>query len=238
MRPWLFKSIYPALLVVMALLMVSQLVHAQTINDHDGQTQVLYRSPTHELGIHRLHAHQLEARARHRAEMLALERAAEELRIRAYDAAIHSPGEASLTWPEDALGVVHINRPREMTLLQLRGLAGAGTALLRLNDGCVSVPLRFVAGDFGGQQINARRAPPVRIAIRSQQVVEMLLNGDDVVSGDYTVSSATSSGRDKADAELVLLDGLTIDHGFVINPGRSVIDDIFGVQGLYVPCEL
>lgn len=237
-HPWSFTSIYPALFITLALLVVSHTTRAQTTDGDGGLIQAPPQSLTHELGLHALRARQLEARARHHAEMLALERAAEELRTRAYDAATRSPSEAGLTWPDEALGVIHINRPREVTLLQLRGLAGSGTALLRLNDSCVSVPLRFVAGDFGGDHISARRAPPIRIAIQSQEALEMLLQGDDIVSGDYAITSAASDGKDRADADLVLLDGLSVDHGFVINPGRSIIADIFGFQGLYVPCEL
>ncbi|MEQ8655724.1 MAG: hypothetical protein RIC24_00245 [Hyphomicrobiales bacterium] len=237
-HPWSFTSIYPAIVITLALLVVSHTTRAQTTDGNGEQNQAPRQSLTHELDLHGLRARQMEVRARHRAEMLALGRAAEELRTRAYDAALRSPSEASLTWPDNALGVIHINRPRQMTLLQLRGLAGLGTALLRLDDNCISIPLRFVAGDFGGDHITARRAPPIRIAIQSQEAIEMLLQGKDIISGMYVVSGLASDEEDGADSDLVLLNGLTVEHGFVINPGRSIIDDIFGVQGLYVPCEL
>lgn len=62
--------------------------------------------------------------------------------------------------PAGAFGVVIVEDAREASLLQLRGIAGSVVALLRNPDGngCLSVPLRFVAGDFGGDSIAATRA--------------------------------------------------------------------------------
>jgi len=59
--------------------------------------------------------------------------------------------------PAGAFGVVIVEDAREASLLQLRGIAGSGVALLLNPDGndCLSVPLRFVAGDFGGDSIAA-----------------------------------------------------------------------------------
>lgn len=230
MRPLKFNSIPLALCVFTALFMVTQIARAQSVR---GQ-----REQVHELGLHELRAREMEARERHAIELEALRRATEELRLRDFDAAARSAlradAQTDTTIPVGALGIVHINRPREMTLLQLRGMAGSGLALLRLDDGCIAIPLRFVAGDFGGDSISARRASPIRIAIQSQEALDALLEGDDLVSDMYEVSNVMGSPG----ADLVLLDGLTARHGFVINPGRSLVDDIFGVQGIYVPCEL
>lgn len=226
MRSLKFNSIPLALLVFTALFMVTQFARAQ--GDGAEAHQI------HELGLHELRARELEARERHARELQALERATEELRLRNFDASTRARLSTDTTIPAGALGIVHVNRPREMTMLQLRGLAGSGSALLRLDDACISIPLRLVAGDFGGDSFSARRAAPIRIAVRSQDAFDALLEGDDLISDMYEVSSAMSN----PDADLVLLDGLTPQHGFVINPGRSLLDDIFGVQGMYVPCEL
>lgn len=227
------NSIPLALCVFTALAVATQFASGQSLSEQasDRSSERLY-----ELELQVLRAQQLEAMERHTREMEALERAAETLRLRNFDAATRSARpmdeRTSSTIPEGALGVVHINRPREMTLLQLRGMAGSGSALVRLEGRCLSIPLRFVAGDFGGQTIAARRAPPIRIAIRSQDVLAALLEGEDIVSDLYRVSHVMGDPT----ADLVLLEGLSEDHGFIINPGRSLIDDFFGVQGLYVPC--
>lgn len=231
MRPLRFNTIPLALCVFTALLTATQFTRAQSATGQMGQAD---GHAIHELGLHELRARELEARQRHAAELDAIQRATEELRLRNFDAATRAASPFVSTIPEGALGVVHINRPREMTMLQLRGMAGSGSALLRLGDGCVSIPLRFVAGDFGGDSFSAHRAPPIRIAIQSQEALDTLLEGDDLVSDSFEVSTVLGS----PEADLVLLAGLTAQHGFVINPGRSLIDDVFGVQGLRAPCEL
>lgn len=231
MRPLKFNTIPLAFCVFTALLAATQFTRAQST---EGQTKQNHGQAIHELGLHELRARELEALERHARELQALERAREELQLRNVDAASRAASPIASTFPEGALGVVHINRPREMTMLQLRGMAGSGSALLRLGDGCVSIPLRFVAGDFGGDSFSAHRAPPIRIAIQSQEALDTLLEGDDLVSDSFDVSTVMGSPG----ADLVLLSGLTAQHGFVINPGRSLIDDIFGVQGMRAPCEL
>lgn len=230
MRPLKFNSLPLAILVLVALFMATLIARAQNTDDEAQQIREL---GLNELGLNELQAREREARHRHAIELRALARAAEELRSRNFDASMRAARPNGAALPAGTLGIVHINRPREMTLLQLRGLAGSGTALLRLEDACISIPLRFVAGDFGGDTFSARRAPPIRIAIASQDARDALLRGDDLVSDMYEVSTVMSMPG----TDLVLLEGLSAQHGFVINPGRSMVDDIFGVQGIYVPCD-
>ncbi|MCG8389255.1 MAG: hypothetical protein MJA30_27120, partial [Cytophagales bacterium] len=55
---------------------------------------------------------------------------------------------AAQTSPTPALqantAVVEIETPREGNLLHLRGLAGRGTATVRMNGACSVMPVRFV----------------------------------------------------------------------------------------------
>ena len=68
--------------------------------------------------------------------------------------------EAGQQIPAGAIGVVQIDAPRVATLLQLRGVMGSGTVILRSDDShdCLTLPIRFVAGDFGGDGISAHAA--------------------------------------------------------------------------------
>lgn len=241
MRLLKFNSIPLALCVFTALFMATQMVSAQnSLEPTEPSIQYLglHDLGLRDLGVYELHAREREAQARHAAELAAIERARQALELRNFDAATRASISASITTdtalPPGVLGLVQVSRPREMTMLQLRGMAGSGSALLRLDDGCISIPLRFVAGDFGGDSFSARRAAPIRIAIQSQDVLDALLEGDDVISDMVEVSTVLGAPG----ADLVLLGGLTAQHGFVINPGRSLVDDIFGVQGVYVPCRL
>lgn len=136
--------------------------------------------------------------------------------------------------PAGAFGFVSVARPREVTLLQLRGLAGSGQVVLRTDEPgvCLTLPIRFVAGDFDSDTIKGRRAEPIHVVLKSREVARALARGRDVVSDDYTVSNHSRSGTD-----IVLQSGLDENFGFVINPGRNILGDIFGVRADRLPCQ-
>lgn len=143
--------------------------------------------------------------------------------------------EAGQQIPAGAFGVVEINTPRVATLLQLRGVMGRGTAILKSGESrdCLTLPVRFVAGDFGGDGISAHAAKPIRLIIRSARVAKALADGDDVVSDMYRVSSLSVDPN----ADVIIQGGLSKSHGFVLNPGNSVVADIFGATARHTACS-
>jgi hypothetical protein len=132
-------------------------------------------------------------------------------------------------------GIVVIEAPREATLLNLRGMTGIGVVILRGDKSrdCLAMPVRFVAGDFGGNSISARSAQPIHLALQSARVAQALADGRDVVSDMYRISSAP----DDKDADVIIQSGLSDSHGFVLNPGRSVLADILGAATSRIPCS-
>ncbi len=136
--------------------------------------------------------------------------------------------------PAGAFGFLLIERPREVTLLALRGIGGSGKAILRTDQPglCLNIPIRFVAGDFGGESVGGHVADPIHFVIRSRQVARALADGRDVVSDMYSVGDRTDP-----DADIVLQSGLDEGSGFVINPGRNILGDIFGVKATPVSCQ-
>ncbi len=149
------------------------------------------------------------------------------------DVAVETP--AGQTIPAGAQGVVLIDSPREATLLMLRGMSGSGDAILRDADNrdCLTTPIRFVAGDFGGNSITAHTAKPIRLILRSVRVARALANGQDIVSDMYRVGSA----RNDPEADIIIESGLSDSHGFVLNPGSSILADIFGADIRRTPCS-
>lgn len=137
--------------------------------------------------------------------------------------------------PAGAYGIVWINTPRTATLLQLRGVAGRGTVILRSNNhrDCLSFPIRLVAGDFGGDGISAYTAKPIHLIIRTEQVANALRGGQDVVSDMYRISNQQNA----ANADIVIQSGLSDSHGFVLNPGSSVLADVFGANVNHTACS-
>lgn len=134
--------------------------------------------------------------------------------------------------PAGSIGIVVIESAREASLLQLRGIAGRGFALLRNSDGngCVQLPLRFVAGDFGGDGFASTQARPIRLTINDAGIAEALVGGLDIVSDHYHV------GTSRID-QIAIVEGLTVEHGFVLNPGKSLLADLLGADVNQVKCE-
>ncbi len=135
--------------------------------------------------------------------------------------------------PAGAFGIFVIDRPREATLLHLRGKAGRGEVILRGDNSreCLSFQARFVAGDFGGDSIGGHQAAPIRLVLQSRQVARALARGYDVVSDAYRVTEQAHP-----DADIVLTAGLNDSFGFVINPGHNIIGDIFGPWTQRIDC--
>lgn len=138
------------------------------------------------------------------------------------------------TIPAGAFGVLMIERPHQVTLLNLRGMGGRGEVILRSDEPgtCQILPIRFVAGDFGGDMISGHLVDPIRLVIKSRRIAKALARGQDIVSDTYRVS-----GRMNPDADIVLQSGLDDSFGFVINPGRNILSDIFGVATKSTACD-
>ncbi|MEM8728897.1 MAG: hypothetical protein AAGF79_03175 [Pseudomonadota bacterium] len=133
---------------------------------------------------------------------------------------------------ERDIAVIDIPHPKQGNLLMLRGLAGAGTATFRVNDACLAMPVRFVAGDFSGQSADIGRTGSIRIVITAPEVMRGLLEGRDLVSDMVRV---TADSTDQA-ADLYLAHGISADTGFVINPGQNLLADILGASTTNVEC--
>ncbi len=137
--------------------------------------------------------------------------------------------------PAGAYGVVQIQSPRVANLLQLRGVMGRGIAIMRSDDqqDCQSLQLRFVAGDFGGDSVSTHAAQPIRLILQSARVSNALARGEDVVSDMYIISSQTND----PDADIIIESGLSESHGFVLNPGTSIVADVFGSATSRLSCS-
>ena len=143
--------------------------------------------------------------------------------------------DSGYTIPAGARGVAYIESPRQASLFNLRGTAGRGVIVIRDDEteGCLLIAVRLVAGDFGGDSIQTKTAEPIRLALRSERVVEALARGDDVVSDMFRVTAE----QDDPEADIRILSGLTGTEGFVLNPGGSIAADVFGVRSEQTPCS-
>lgn len=128
---------------------------------------------------------------------------------------------------------ISVPEPRVATLLQLRGMAGRGVAVYRLDGRCEAMAVRLVAGDFAGLDEAGGGVRPITLRIARTELVRALADGQDLVSDMITTSA------DPADTgvDVTVLGGLAVGTGFVINPGSSFLADMFGAPVEAVPCS-
>jgi hypothetical protein len=148
--------------------------------------------------------------------------------------------QSNLAFSDSIKAVVYIESPKVGTLLQLRGIAGKGVLISR-NDNrqeeqttCLSSPIRFAAGDFGGDRIGIQSVEPIRLLIYSNKVAEKLMAGDEVVSEHYVITDQ----NDALLGDIKIESGLTLSYGFVLNPGEWSWSSIFGLNHDEVDCGL
>ncbi|MBE3659140.1 hypothetical protein BOO92_21010 [Vibrio navarrensis] len=144
--------------------------------------------------------------------------------------------------PEGAYGIVYIPSPLVGTLLQLRGITGNGTIYGREISSCFEIPTRLAAGDFGGESIAINDSEAIELVIYSQDVMNILTAGNEVVSDHFRVSSdeLTNQAGDQSDAQnsdIQILTGLEASTGFVVNPGEWSWSSLFGVSRQPITCS-
>ncbi len=71
------------------------------------------------------------------------------------------------------------------------------------------------------------------MVIRATHVIERLMQGHDLVSDTLRVSDDPNA----PEAEILLVRGLSAATGFVINPGRNVVADLFRPRISPIPCD-
>lgn len=134
---------------------------------------------------------------------------------------------------QSSLALITIPNPKEASLFQLHGYSGTGTARFRIDGQCHCMAIRLIAGDFGGRKVGINHSGPIRIWIKRSEIVQALYEGQDLVSQDFLVLAKL----DGETADIVIEAGLSAETGFVINPGRSVLADLFGARRTPIPCS-
>jgi hypothetical protein len=71
------------------------------------------------------------------------------------------------------------------------------------------------------------------VALARKTGCRLTARGDDVVSDMFQVTAE----QDDPQADILILSGLTGTEGFVLNPGGSIVADIFGVRSERTPCK-
>jgi hypothetical protein len=95
------------------------------------------------------------------------------------------------------------------------------------------MPVRFVAGDFAGRDPEERLGAAIQILVTSPDLVGNLMAGGDVVSDTVRVALDPNDGS----ADVIIISGLPPETEFVLNPGGSVLADVFPNRPTPINCE-
>lgn len=140
--------------------------------------------------------------------------------------------DASSALRSNSVALVEVPEPRQGRLLHLRGIVGRGTIEFRIDGACSEMPVRFVAGDFAGREPGERLGGAIQILITSPDLIGDLMAGVDIVSDTVRVGLDPNDGS----ADVIIMSGLPPETGFVLNPGRSVLADVFPKRPTPVTC--
>lgn len=153
-------------------------------------------------------------------------------------------GSSSFSQSDRVKGVVLIESPKMGSLLYLRGIAGKGALTFKASASnvsrerlgkhqCMSTPIRFAAGDFSGSSIGINNVESIRLLIYSDEIMDKLMSGDEVVSKDYLVTDQ----KENSHGDVKIESGLTLNYGFVLNPGEWSWSSLFGLDQEKVNCK-
>lgn len=96
--------------------------------------------------------------------------------------------------------------------IKAEAAAGHGTARIKLDPQCYSLPLRFVAGGFGGRRITVNSHGPTRLCVTDVEMVRALFAGRDLVREGLKLAAQEKSEP----ADIVIEARLPAGSGFVI----------------------
>ncbi|BFM50491.1 hypothetical protein [Marinomonas sp. THO17] len=132
--------------------------------------------------------------------------------------------------------VIHIPEPKMGSLFNLRGMAGKGELIARsISQTCVAMPVRFAAGDFGGNTVSVAQGQNLELHIYDRELVAKLLAGNKITSEDYHLTAASDPHSIQTGMQIEA--GISRDFGFVINPRKWSWTGLFGINKRSVSCE-
>lgn len=112
---------------------------------------------------------------------------------------------------------VLVETPTMGSLLQLRGVVGDGKLFIKQQDHqCLQVPIKFIAGDFGGSSVAINGMDSVALAIYSDEVLQQLLAGEKIVSKRYQVTHLDGRIQSESVGDMRIESGLASSYGFVL----------------------
>jgi hypothetical protein len=141
---------------------------------------------------------------------------------------------------KNASAIIYAPGMAQGSLFRLRGAVGSAwfTRKDSTDNWCDVADMRLVAGDFGGNTIGVRRDDPVILIALNPVIANQLSQGQDVVSGDYAILDIEMAAtHDLIGIDIVVAGSGHMEANYIMNPGSSLLNDIFGASSTDSNCE-
>ncbi len=128
------------------------------------------------------------------------------------------------TLPHGVKGVIYSETMTEGTLFWLHGKVGEGIYVSRDRQGeLCSLPIPIVAGSMNGSGVGISSAKPLHMLVLNTQLDDDIKAGKRIESSAFKVRYANDGSTDDESDDIVVLEGLSSDDGFILNSRRRWI---------------
>ena len=138
-----------------------------------------------------------------------------------------------------ASAIVYVPSLTRGSLLQMRGAFGSAYFTRKAADNlwCDAAPLRILFGDFDGISSRTSSTETVVLMIMKPVIADKLARGEDIVGDDVTLIDLDKvSPHSLEGVDIIVVGAASADSGVVLNPGRSVLNDLFGASSVDNSC--
>jgi hypothetical protein len=160
-------------------------------------------------------------------------------RVIAADQSVDLSDERIVEYVNKASAIIYAPGLSRGSLFQMRGAFGRARFTRKSEDNlwCDVSPLRLLIGDFAGTSTGVSSTGSVVLLVTNPSIADKLANGMDIVSDNVSfldVEKAPTHGLQGVD---ILVSGsASANSGFVLNPGSSILNDIFGASSVGNSC--
>lgn len=147
--------------------------------------------------------------------------------------------ERVLEYVDRANAIIYVPNLTRGSLLQMRGAFGSAyfTRKAADNSWCDAAPLRILFGDFDGISSGISSTGSVVLMVMKPAIADKLARGQDIVGDDVTLINIDKVSTHSLEGVDILVAGAaSAESGVVLNPGRSILNDIFGASSVDNSC--
>lgn len=147
--------------------------------------------------------------------------------------------ERVLEYVNRANAIIYVPNLTRGSLLQMRGAFGSAyfTRKAADNSWCDAAPLRVLFGDFDGTSSGISSTKSVVLMVMKPVIADKLARGQDIVGDEVTLIDIDKvSTHSLEGVDIIVAGAASADSGVVLNPGRSILNDIFGASSVDNSC--